>query len=145
MTWRSRFDPRQRQRLFSSSLCVQTGCGAHPPSCTIGTGGPFFGGKSAAGAWRWPLTRISYPGREWVGVIIPLPLHRSNQKPKKKLHRCVVGLLLYRTGSRWQVECYAFDWQSGTGQQPILPLRHPFLRHAYSCLYEPFSNGKPTL
>jgi hypothetical protein len=35
---------------FSSNLCVQTGSGAHPASCTIGTGGPFPGGKSAAGA-----------------------------------------------------------------------------------------------
>jgi hypothetical protein len=35
---------------FSSSLCVQTGSGAHPASCTMGTGGPFPRGKSAAGA-----------------------------------------------------------------------------------------------
>jgi hypothetical protein len=35
---------------FSSSLCVQTGSGAHPASCTMGTRGPFPGGKSAAGA-----------------------------------------------------------------------------------------------
>jgi hypothetical protein len=35
---------------FSSSLFVQTGSGAHPASCTMGTGGPFPGGKSAAGA-----------------------------------------------------------------------------------------------
>jgi hypothetical protein len=35
---------------FSSSLCVQTGSGAHPASCTIGTGGTFPGGKSVAGA-----------------------------------------------------------------------------------------------
>jgi hypothetical protein len=34
---------------FSSSLCVQTGSGAHPASCTMGTGGPFPGGKSAPG------------------------------------------------------------------------------------------------
>jgi hypothetical protein len=26
---------------FSSSLCVQTGSGAHPASCTMGTEGPF--------------------------------------------------------------------------------------------------------
>jgi len=25
----------------------------------MGTGGPFPGGKSAAGAWRWPLTPSS--------------------------------------------------------------------------------------
>jgi hypothetical protein len=30
----------------SSSLCVQTGSGAHPASCTMGTGGPFPGGKA---------------------------------------------------------------------------------------------------
>jgi hypothetical protein len=35
---------------FSCSLCVQTGSGAHPASCTMGTVGPFPGGKSAAGA-----------------------------------------------------------------------------------------------
>jgi hypothetical protein len=35
---------------FSSNLCVQTGSGAHPASCTMGTGGPFPGGKSAVGA-----------------------------------------------------------------------------------------------
>jgi hypothetical protein len=39
---------------FFCILCVQTGSGAHPASCTMGTGGPFPGGKSAAGAWRWP-------------------------------------------------------------------------------------------
>jgi hypothetical protein len=26
---------------FSSSLCVEIGFGAHPGSCTMGTGGPF--------------------------------------------------------------------------------------------------------
>jgi len=31
---------------FSSSLCIQTGSGAHPASCTMGTGGPFPGGKA---------------------------------------------------------------------------------------------------
>jgi hypothetical protein len=34
---------------FSSSLCVQTGSGAHPASCTMGSGGPFPGGKSRPG------------------------------------------------------------------------------------------------
>jgi hypothetical protein len=31
---------------FSSNLCVQTGSGAHPASCTMGTEGPFTGGKA---------------------------------------------------------------------------------------------------
>jgi hypothetical protein len=34
---------------FSSNLCVQTGCGAHPASCTMGTGGPFPGGEARPG------------------------------------------------------------------------------------------------
>jgi hypothetical protein len=35
---------------FSSTLCVQTGSGAHPASSPMGTGGPFPGGK--ARPWR---------------------------------------------------------------------------------------------
>jgi hypothetical protein len=31
---------------FFSNLCVQTGSGAHPASCTMGTGGPFPGAKA---------------------------------------------------------------------------------------------------
>jgi hypothetical protein len=46
---RSKFDPRQRQKDFSSSLCVQTGSGAHPVSCTMDTGGPFPGVKERPG------------------------------------------------------------------------------------------------
>jgi hypothetical protein len=34
---------------LSSSLSVQTGSGAHPASCPIGTGGPFPGGKARPG------------------------------------------------------------------------------------------------
>jgi hypothetical protein len=34
---------------FSSMLCVQTGPGAHPASCTMGTGGPFPGAKARPG------------------------------------------------------------------------------------------------
>jgi hypothetical protein len=34
---------------FSSIPCVQTGSGAHPASCTMGTGGPFTGGKARPG------------------------------------------------------------------------------------------------
>jgi hypothetical protein len=36
-------------KKFSSSLCVQTGSEAHPASCTMGTGGPFPGGKARPG------------------------------------------------------------------------------------------------
>jgi hypothetical protein len=34
---------------FSSNLCVQTGSGAHPASCTVGTGGSFPEGKARPG------------------------------------------------------------------------------------------------
>jgi hypothetical protein len=34
------------EKDFSSSLCVQTGSGAHPASCTMGTAGPFPGAKA---------------------------------------------------------------------------------------------------
>jgi hypothetical protein len=37
-------------KTFSSSLHVQTSSGAHPASCTMGTGGPFPGAK--ARPWR---------------------------------------------------------------------------------------------
>jgi hypothetical protein len=48
-TGRSRFDPRRRRNYFPSSLCIQTGSGAHPASCTMGTGGPFPGVKRGRG------------------------------------------------------------------------------------------------
>jgi hypothetical protein len=34
---------------FSPSLCVQTGSGAHPASCTMGTGGSSPGAKRGRG------------------------------------------------------------------------------------------------
>jgi hypothetical protein len=45
-TGRSALDPRQRRKDFSCSLCVQTGSGAYPASCTMGTGGPFPGAEA---------------------------------------------------------------------------------------------------
>jgi hypothetical protein len=44
---------------FSSSLCVQTGSGAHPASCTKGTEGPFPGGKAQPGRDADHLPRSS--------------------------------------------------------------------------------------
>jgi hypothetical protein len=40
---------RQRRKDFSSRLCVQTGSGAHPASCTMGKDGPFPGTKERTG------------------------------------------------------------------------------------------------
>jgi hypothetical protein len=48
-TGRSRFDPRQRQKDFSYSLCVQTGSESHPASCPMSTGGPFPEAKARLG------------------------------------------------------------------------------------------------
>jgi hypothetical protein len=44
---------------FSSSLCVRSSFGAHPASCTMGTGGPFPGGKARPGrdAGHFPPSR----------------------------------------------------------------------------------------
>jgi hypothetical protein len=38
-----------RGKGFFSNLCVQTGSGAHPATCTMGTGGPFSGNKARPG------------------------------------------------------------------------------------------------
>jgi hypothetical protein len=45
---------------FSSTLCVQTCSGAHPASCTMGTGDPFPGGKARPGrdADHLPLSSV---------------------------------------------------------------------------------------
>jgi hypothetical protein len=48
-TGRPRFDSQQRQKDFSSSLCVQTGSGSHPASSTMGTGCPLPGGIARLG------------------------------------------------------------------------------------------------
>jgi hypothetical protein len=37
------------EKDFSASLCVQTDSGTHPDSYTMGTGGPFSGGKVRTG------------------------------------------------------------------------------------------------
>jgi hypothetical protein len=59
-----RFEPRHRQEYFSSNLCVQTDSGAHPASCTMGTGGPFPGGKARQGM---TLTTHPHPEqRSWM-------------------------------------------------------------------------------
>jgi hypothetical protein len=39
----------ERAEDFSSSPCVQTGSGTRPASYTMGTGGPFPGGKARPG------------------------------------------------------------------------------------------------
>jgi hypothetical protein len=48
-TGRSRIHPRKKRKDFSCSPCVRIGCGAHPASCTVGTGDPFPGLKRGSG------------------------------------------------------------------------------------------------
>jgi hypothetical protein len=57
---------------FSSSLFVQTGSGAHPASCTMGTGGPFSGVKRGRGVTLTTHTHLV--PRSWMSrSYTPLP------------------------------------------------------------------------
>jgi hypothetical protein len=49
MDWIAGFRTPTDGEYFSSILCVQTDSGAHPASCTMGTGGSFPGGKARPG------------------------------------------------------------------------------------------------
>jgi hypothetical protein len=42
--------PAEAKRIFSAIPCVQSDTGAHPASCTMGTGGPFHGAKERPGS-----------------------------------------------------------------------------------------------
>jgi hypothetical protein len=82
-------------RDFSSNLCVQTGSGAHPASCTMGTGGPSPGIKRGRG-----VTLITHPylvPRLWMSRCY-------TSYPPLRLHTCVVGLLYLQpvSGPRFQ-------------------------------------------
>jgi hypothetical protein len=71
---------------FSSSLCVQTGSGSHPTSCTMGTGGPFLGSKTPPGrdADHSPPSSAEVVNEFELNLLFPLAPHR-----------CVVGLLYF--------------------------------------------------
>jgi hypothetical protein len=62
---------------FSSSLCVQTGCGAHPASCTMGTGGPSPGVKRGRGVML--TTHLHLVQRSWMS-------RSYTSSPLKRLH-----------------------------------------------------------
>jgi hypothetical protein len=47
--WAIQVPSPAEEKGFSYSLYVQTGSGAHPASCPIGTEGPFPGGKARPG------------------------------------------------------------------------------------------------
>jgi hypothetical protein len=58
---------------FFSSLCVQTGSGVQPASCTMGTRGPFRGAKARPGRDADHSPHLVWRCREWVGAIPPPP------------------------------------------------------------------------
>jgi hypothetical protein len=71
-TGRSGFYPRQGQRIFPlSSVSRPALRPTQPPVRWVP--GILSPGRSAAGAWRWPLTPISCRCQEWVGAVLPLP------------------------------------------------------------------------
>jgi hypothetical protein len=57
---------------FSSSLCVQTGSGAHPASCPVGTDGPFPGDRARPGRDTDHSPPYSAEVKNKLGAILPL-------------------------------------------------------------------------
>jgi hypothetical protein len=68
--------PSRGERIFSLAS-AQTGSGAHPTPCTMGTGGPFPGVKRCRG-----VTLTTHPH-----LVSRLRMNRSyNSSPPKRLH-----------------------------------------------------------
>jgi hypothetical protein len=70
---------------FSSSLCVQTGSGAHPASCPVGTGDPFPGDEARPGR----DADDSHPCS--AGATLPLPQEPHGVWWEVKLMLCMCG------------------------------------------------------
>jgi hypothetical protein len=71
---------------FSSNLCAQTGSGAHPASCTVGTRGPFPGAKA------WPGRDADHSPPSSAEVVNEKePYILSPQAPPRR----VAGLLCF--------------------------------------------------
>jgi hypothetical protein len=62
---------------FSCSLCVQTGSGAHPAYCTMGTEGPFPGVKRGLGVML--TTHPNLVPKSWMS-------RSYTSSPPKRLH-----------------------------------------------------------
>jgi hypothetical protein len=71
--------PAEAKRHFSSILCVQTGSGAHPASCTMGTVGPFPGLKRGRG-----VTLTTHPHL--------VPRSRMSRSYTSSSRRCLHGV-----------------------------------------------------
>jgi hypothetical protein len=100
---RSRFDPWQRLRDFSSNFCVQTGSGANPASCTMGTGVLYPGVKRGRGV-TLTTDPIQCRGRECVRGIHPPPCAslgefwdcstQQSSRPKSRSRQIMLLLLI---------------------------------------------------
>jgi hypothetical protein len=62
-TGQTGLDSRKRQRIFFSSLCVQTSSGAHPASCPEGTGVLSPGLKRGRGVTLTTHTPLDFGGQ----------------------------------------------------------------------------------
>jgi hypothetical protein len=96
---------------FSSRLCVQTGSGAHPASCTMGTGGPFPGAKRGLGVTLttpphlMPRSKMSrsYTSSlpsfsvEWSGTALALFIYFRNSHNHTRLEQTRKSVLLIET------------------------------------------------
>jgi hypothetical protein len=80
-----RFDSRQKQKDFSSSLCVQTFSGAHPASCTMDTGVLSPGVKRGR-----DVSLTSHPH-----LMPTSKMNRSYTPPPQETPWCAVGLLYF--------------------------------------------------
>jgi hypothetical protein len=88
---------------FSSTLCVQTGSGLHPASCTMGTGDPLPGGKAQ-------------PGRDADNSphLLPRSSRSYTPLPSSASMACSGTDLLYHFPTEWQAfRCYMV-YSSGT-------------------------------
>jgi hypothetical protein len=122
-TGRSRFDPWQRWKDFSSSLCVQIGSGAHPASCTMRTEGPFPGVKARPGRdadhspHLVPRSRMSRsyafspfqaPSRHVVGQIFSLSVKWCSYHTSFSQSHDLEPHVTSHEGSAWQrLKCAA--------------------------------------
>jgi hypothetical protein len=85
-------------RDFSSNLCVHTGSGAHPISCTMGTGSPFPGGKAR-------------PGRDVD--------HSPHLVPRSWMSRSYTSSFLCASiGVLW--DCFTFIWANYVHRRAII-------------------------
>jgi hypothetical protein len=93
-TRQSGFDPRHRQRLFPSNVCVQTSPEAHPASYPTGIGDSFPGVKRGRGVTLTTQSNL-LPRSRMSGSYIPSPPGRLNGGGETAL------LLLLLSGVLW--------------------------------------------